>query len=565
MSSPGLDRPRIWQYWETAAGRQKPTYISLCQEAVRRVCASCEVTLVTPENLPEFLPDLPFDLDALRLRGETPPVIALKADYIRMALLERHGGMWLDSDCVPLVDLGPVMMDVLARHEFWAMRKQRTTNKVSNGAMASVAGGRIVSECLERMGAILGEALERGRGLKWNEIGLKVLTPTVDRHAATCHLEPEENFHPIHHQEAHRWWTPSDRERLADILGPDAKLAMLFNALATPEQRSRTRRQLLNGNALVSQALRRALGLPAPRPETRPEIKPAPRFGPADVEVVFTTLKRPDTCLDFVRSIRAVLGAEIGVHVVVQGADHPAYREAETRHACRVSYLEDDAGVSAGRNHGVAKCERPLVFLCDDDFIFDERLELRRALDVMADHPDIAVLGGLVENHYYGPNGRPLGEPVPTAFNHLAWTDGQRLNHLPVQYLEMPRTFLDETFYLRDTDTVNNLALMRRSLFTDHGLRWDEGCRTSGQHELFYHDFHRLPGKPGRVCYTNLIIAQHHRRMNEELKGLRRRRDSVLHAMQRMGVNTIRILGKRLDLVTDHGLERVRDRWWQAP
>ncbi len=559
--SPGLDTPVIWQYWETPPGRHKPAYITLCQEAVRRMCASCEVIVVTPENLADYLPDLPFDLDRIRLKGNTAPAIALKADYLRIALLQRFGGMWLDSDCVPLVDLGPVMREALEAHEFYGMRKTETSGNLSNGAIASVAGGAIVSEVLRRQDEMIHRKLAANEGFRWTELGASLLGPVADQFPDTLHLEPEKHFHPLHFEESHRWWVPSDRERLADLVAPDAKLLMLFNKRSSDDQKSRTRRQVLNGSCLASQAIRRGLGIP--RLET--PSTPRPRYTPGDVELVFTTVHRPDSCLAFVRSIREVLGDAIHVHFAVQGAPHDAYAEAAERHGCRVSYLDENAGVSVSRNHLVEACERPIVFLCDDDFLFDERLEFQRALDVMSDRPDIGVLAGLCENFNYDESGRQVPEPVPTAFNHLLLEEPDRLDFLPAQYLDLPRIFLDETFFLQEMDTVNNFALMRPSLFSEYGLRWDPECRFSGQHELFFIDYRRLVGNRLKIFYTNLLLTQHHRRSNPAFESSRLGKNDFQRVLELLEKSEFRFPGKRQELRSEAGVQRTTDRWWRKP
>ncbi|MEM1412307.1 MAG: capsular polysaccharide synthesis protein [Pseudomonadota bacterium] len=547
----------IWQYWETPSGSSKPTYITLCQEAVRKVCASCEVVLITPENLHEYLPDIPFDLNRIRLVRETAPAIALKADYVRIALLQAYGGMWLDSDCVPFKDLGPILRTVFKAHEFYGMRKTRTNGVLSNGAIGSVAGGAIVTQALQRQHEIIARKLERNEGFAWTELGASILSPLSEAHEDTIFLEPEEHFHPIHFEQSDTLWAPSDRIRLTDVVTDDTKLLMLYNKRTADNDRTRTRRQILNHNSLASQALRRSLEIVPRQP------KPRTTLAPANVEAVLTTYRRPEACVAFVESFRRQLGNDIALHIAIQGETPEALAAAQTQYDFRVTNVPDDFGLSASRNLLLDACHRPVMFLCDDDFVFDERLRLDLALDIFSRHDDIGILGGLFENYFYDQDGALTQGPVPSAFNHFCWQDDQAIVYLPAQYLELERHFIDETFYFQEMQTVNNFALMRRDMFAALKLRWEDQCRIMGEHERFYHDFHAVEDNPYRVCYTNTLVCQHHRRSNPEYQQARSRLEGLETAMQTMDVNRLDFLGKRLELNGSAGLVRSSDRWWK--
>jgi len=82
----------IWQFWwqgEEAA----PLIVRRCMESARRMCAGYQVILVDKDNIREYL-DIP-DFLVERFNGREGT--GAFSDYVRFALLARHGGIWLDA------------------------------------------------------------------------------------------------------------------------------------------------------------------------------------------------------------------------------------------------------------------------------------------------------------------------------------------------------------------------------------------------------------------------------------------------------------------------------------
>ena len=88
----------IWLYWETPPGKTRPTYIDLCYDTIKKHCSkNFKVHLLDEKSVYTYLPKLRRDINNLR--------IPQKADYIRLALLKKYGGIWLDSDIIVFSDL----------------------------------------------------------------------------------------------------------------------------------------------------------------------------------------------------------------------------------------------------------------------------------------------------------------------------------------------------------------------------------------------------------------------------------------------------------------------------
>lgn len=102
---------KIYTYWENAAGHAMPPYVALCIATMRRWIGE-RFELLTADDIAslgpvamhkhwEFEP-LPFT------HASTHLAIVAKSDYVRLAWIARHGGMWLDADTIvtgPLDDL----------------------------------------------------------------------------------------------------------------------------------------------------------------------------------------------------------------------------------------------------------------------------------------------------------------------------------------------------------------------------------------------------------------------------------------------------------------------------
>lgn len=79
---------RIWTYWNHA---QPDNVVQQCIQSWRHQCPGYEVILVHPDNLETYVPKeaLPQQFDQLHP--------AKQADWLRLYLVSRHGGYWLDA------------------------------------------------------------------------------------------------------------------------------------------------------------------------------------------------------------------------------------------------------------------------------------------------------------------------------------------------------------------------------------------------------------------------------------------------------------------------------------
>ncbi|MDR1477253.1 MAG: capsular polysaccharide synthesis protein [Rickettsiales bacterium] len=83
----------IFTFWEPADAM--PAYIRLCIETWRRHLPEYEIVVLDYSNIYKYIPKDLYD-DVLW----TDFSIAKQSDALTAALLERHGGIWLDADTV---------------------------------------------------------------------------------------------------------------------------------------------------------------------------------------------------------------------------------------------------------------------------------------------------------------------------------------------------------------------------------------------------------------------------------------------------------------------------------
>ncbi|POR12714.1 capsular polysaccharide synthesis protein [Diaphorobacter sp. LR2014-1] len=82
--------PRIiWAYWN---GATPPLLVRRCFDNWRRLHPHFEIRTLDERSVLQYLPAIPPALD-----GASP---AKRADWIRLELLSRHGGIWLDASTI---------------------------------------------------------------------------------------------------------------------------------------------------------------------------------------------------------------------------------------------------------------------------------------------------------------------------------------------------------------------------------------------------------------------------------------------------------------------------------
>jgi hypothetical protein len=79
-------------YWDNLSNKPPPEYIILCINKMKQIFGD-SLQIINKHNLKKYVPKLPQYFHRI-------PKIAIKVDYIRIALLYHHGGCYLDADSI---------------------------------------------------------------------------------------------------------------------------------------------------------------------------------------------------------------------------------------------------------------------------------------------------------------------------------------------------------------------------------------------------------------------------------------------------------------------------------
>ena len=241
----------IWLYWENKPGRVIPPYIELCHETIRHHCSGdFEVILTTPDNIRDYIPDAgPFE----EIQNPNP---AIRTAYIRVALLEKYGGIWMDSDIIVLKNFAP-LKDLIQRVGFVGFDKiSAGDNHVPNWMLMSLAGGKVITEYKRR----IDEAVEKKKKFPWGQLGARMITPIIREWAnpGDYAIIDERIVSPIPWQREKIFFTDADPRRYIN----DSTLSvMLFNNRFTDEFKEESREKVLNSNTMIAKLFKLSGGV----------------------------------------------------------------------------------------------------------------------------------------------------------------------------------------------------------------------------------------------------------------------------------------------------------------
>ena len=88
----------IFLYWENKKNTKRHKYLDLCYNTIKK--KNNNVIILTPKNIYNYIPKHKINKKVWDLK-----LIEQRADYIRFAVLNHNGGMWLDFDTICLKNL----------------------------------------------------------------------------------------------------------------------------------------------------------------------------------------------------------------------------------------------------------------------------------------------------------------------------------------------------------------------------------------------------------------------------------------------------------------------------
>jgi len=180
--------PRIFTFWAQGLS-EAPAIVRRCHEELRRLHSDTDIVALDAASVGDYA-TLPAHVG-----GQVAGDWTKFSDMLRLELLSRHGGVWLDATCLPRVSLLDTVSELTRPSGFFAFRARRA--QLASWFMASEPGNYLVAmmreahyEYWRRYDRVISyymfhhifEALyhvdERFHAL-WD------LTPKVSRHAST--------------------------------------------------------------------------------------------------------------------------------------------------------------------------------------------------------------------------------------------------------------------------------------------------------------------------------------------------------------------------------------------
>ncbi|MFG6466819.1 glycosyltransferase family 32 protein [Roseateles sp. BYS87W] len=145
----------IWTYWQAAP---VPPFIQACLANWRQFAPDHEVRLLDRTSLQRWLPELRADFDTLPAYRQ--------ADWARVQLLARHGGIWMDASMLISRDLAWLhSTQQRSGADYVGFYIDRYSTRpdlpiIENWLMASAAGGRFVTAWAQALDRALDDGAE---------------------------------------------------------------------------------------------------------------------------------------------------------------------------------------------------------------------------------------------------------------------------------------------------------------------------------------------------------------------------------------------------------------------
>lgn len=229
----------VWTYWE---GNRVP-YIDLCLDTIRKYSKGLNFVLLN-DNLVKTYLNLPFKYNKLS--------VVHKADYIRVALLCKYGGIWLDADTIvlkPLVKL----VNFLEKYKFMGFGLLCSPH---TAAIAGKPDSLILNVWLNYINKEIYK-----NSIAWGDLGPLALSKVLGQVGA---IESDEYYNVTSN-----FCTPvscvdwkfffSERKLLEDIIYDETIIVMLYNKFMKHRLNKYDREFILSSNMIISRLLRRAL------------------------------------------------------------------------------------------------------------------------------------------------------------------------------------------------------------------------------------------------------------------------------------------------------------------
>lgn len=228
----------------------QPDWVKLCLSTAE-THNPLDYTYITDSNLSLYLPNIRPEV------WEITHIVAL-CDYIRLSLIYRYGGLWLDADAIIMHSL-TFMLNELERGNLFLLREQeqiRPEEYYDLGFFGAPRGHPTIGRAL----SILDQRLDEGqRHMPWS-YGSDALTQAVLETSPAKFVLPSALTHPFTCLEQDKL-TRTDLD-IATVVNPMAPVivcaAEMFRQNDYGGFQSKTAAELLSSPSIMGQLFRRS-------------------------------------------------------------------------------------------------------------------------------------------------------------------------------------------------------------------------------------------------------------------------------------------------------------------
>lgn len=224
-----------------------------------------------------------------------------------------------------------------------------------------------------------------------------------------------------------------------------------------------------------------------------------------EVTIIIKTLDRCDCLINLLDSIFKKYPK---IRVLVGDDSEISSKEKIMKKFCKYNLqyfnLEKDCGLSAGRNFLLNKVQTKYFVLADDDFVFDKKTNLERALQIL-EEKKLDIIGGYIRNYKIVKNNwdkflviiqKILKYELPTNYIGTLKMEGSTFyaDYIVHSFPEFVETDLVLNFFLAKTEIIKKIQ------------GWDPELKLQEHTEFFY----RAKLNNLKVGFTNELSVQHH-------------------------------------------------------
>lgn len=141
-------------YWDNISNKPPPEYITLCINKMKQIFGE-SLLIINKHNLKKYVPKLPPYFHRI-------PKIAIKVDYIRIALLYHHGGCYLDADTIIFPKFRDYIENLPKEEGLWGVQSGNAI------IVAPIAKSAACKKIMERQEEVI---LQKKGRLQWSDIG----------------------------------------------------------------------------------------------------------------------------------------------------------------------------------------------------------------------------------------------------------------------------------------------------------------------------------------------------------------------------------------------------------